>query len=234
MLGFRMNRETATALLVLVLAFPCVSSDVASKYRKLRFEFASTDEFNPYALQAVEKGMIQQAMEYWHKKEEGKAFEKFREILKIYPYSIETHRRMADGYEILLDNAISEEDRRSIQELEKEHRDICSGLLLSITEGKEGKSRETAFQVITISEEYWTMYYLGYRPLEQELTPDGLFDVLTVEDRDGNRQRFFFNTKYFVEAKGIQKNVDKISDRESGARSAGVQSEVNEHGRVVE
>jgi Domain of unknown function (DUF4919) len=79
------------------------------------------------------------------------------------------------------------------------HKYMAEGLLNSIKAKADGKTTETAFQVISINEEYGLMRSMGLRPIKQSLLQDKghYFDVLTVIDPQTNQE----STVYF--------NVDK-------------------------
>lgn len=76
------------------------------------------------------------------------------------------------------------------------HKFMTDGLLNSIKSKSDGKSIETAFQVISINEEYGLLRSMGLRPIKQSLLQDKghSFDVLTVVDPQTNQQSLvYFN-----------------------------------------
>ena len=76
------------------------------------------------------------------------------------------------------------------------HRAIFRGLVNSILSSGDGKSKETAWVVINVHEEYVILRVLGYKPsgtsLEQK---DGhSYDLMKVTKiEDGTQQTFYFN-----------------------------------------
>jgi hypothetical protein len=69
-------------------------------------------------------------------------------------------------------------------------------LVDSIVRQGDGKSFETAFQVISVDEEYAVLAVFGLVRVEQSLVEHGgsEFDVLTVRSRkSGNEFQLFFN-----------------------------------------
>ncbi|MEK6283187.1 MAG: DUF4919 domain-containing protein [Acidobacteriota bacterium] len=80
------------------------------------------------------------------------------------------------------------------------HKYVADGLLNSIKAKGDGKNIETAYEVISINEEYGLMRSMELRPIKQALIPDKehFFDAITVIDPQTNQQRLI----YF--------NVDKV------------------------
>ena len=76
------------------------------------------------------------------------------------------------------------------------HKYMVEGLLNSIKASNDGKSKEKAFEVISINEEYGLIRSLGVRPINQALVEDKghSYDVITVVDPQTNQQsQIFFN-----------------------------------------
>lgn len=74
------------------------------------------------------------------------------------------------------------------------HKYMTDGLLSSIKSSFDGKSKETAFQVISTSEEYGLMRSLGLRPIKQALLEDKghMFDAITVIDPQTNQESILY------------------------------------------
>jgi hypothetical protein len=76
------------------------------------------------------------------------------------------------------------------------HKFMVDGLLNSIKSSMDGKSKEKAFEVISINEEYGLIRSLGLRPIQQALQEDKghYYDVITVVDPQTNQQsQLYFN-----------------------------------------
>lgn len=76
------------------------------------------------------------------------------------------------------------------------HKFMVDGLLNSIKGSVDGKSKEKAFEVISINEEYGLIRSLGLRPIQQGLQEDKghFYDVITVIDPQTNQQsQLYFN-----------------------------------------
>ena len=174
-------------------------ADEEPDYRKLRYEFAGKKGYKPYAIQAIEQANIADAMEHWTNNAEARAFEVFEEVLEIYPWSIETHRRMADGFEIILEGELSEEQRKLFTRLEAKHRRIYKGLVGSILKDSDGKTPETAFKVITLPEQAWVLHELGIQPKSRSSNVEKGLDIYVVDGEDGEEFNVYFDVSILVE-----------------------------------
>ena len=81
-------------------------------------------------------------------------------------------------------------------DLERLHRFIADGLLQSIASRGDGKTQETAYQVIDISEEYALFRSMNLTPKGQAAGPAGadgrIVDRTTVVDRRTSEERVMF------------------------------------------
>ncbi len=75
------------------------------------------------------------------------------------------------------------------------HRFMADGLLASIKSTKDGKTPETAFEVISVSEEYGLMRSLELRPIKQSLIENKghYLDALVVLDKTNQQSTVYFN-----------------------------------------
>ena len=76
------------------------------------------------------------------------------------------------------------------------HRYVFDGLLNSIRNSGDGKSREKAFVVISTDEEYVLLNYLGLRTTQQALLNDKghSYDLMTALDPNTNQSvEYYFN-----------------------------------------
>lgn len=87
---------------------------------------------------------------------------------------------------------------RELQETEKAdfHKAVFNGLLKSITDSGDGKSKESAFVVISVDEEYVVLRVMGLRPNKQSVAHDGghSYDVMeTIDSASGKAVTLYFN-----------------------------------------
>lgn len=75
------------------------------------------------------------------------------------------------------------------------HRFMADGLLASIKSSNDGKAPETAFHVISVSEEYGLMRSLELRPTKQSLIENKghYLDALIVLDKTNQQSTVYFN-----------------------------------------
>ena len=75
------------------------------------------------------------------------------------------------------------------------HKFMTDGLLNSIKASGDGKTVATAFEVISINEEYGLVRSLGLRPIKQGLVHDKgrNYDALTVIDQTNQQSTIYFN-----------------------------------------
>jgi len=118
-------------------------------------------------------------------------------LSKGFP-NIEVHAICAQAYE-----AIGNSERA------KFHHDVTTGLIRSIISTGDGKTKETAFEVIGTFEEYIIMSVLGFpRPASQSLIagkPHN-YDYLQVDDpKTAAKVGIYFNIDAFFPMKGLEK-----------------------------
>ena len=75
------------------------------------------------------------------------------------------------------------------------HKFMVEGLLNSIKGKNDGKSVDTAYEVISINEEYGLIRSLGLRPIKQGLVQEKghSYDAITVVDPEGKESTLYFN-----------------------------------------
>lgn len=118
---------------------------------------------------------------------EGKNFERVIHLSESYllrcPVDIHTHYFRAIAF---LETGRAAEG--------KPHYDWFEGLIRSILASGDGKSPETAYVTISISEEYAALSYLRLKPKQQGLVSNpSKRDHFVVEDESGKRSELWFN-----------------------------------------
>ena len=108
-------------------------------------------------------------------------------MLSIDYTDMEAHKILRQTYKALGDIAN-----------EKKHHDIEFGLLNSIVKNGDGKTCQTAWPVIQITEEYFILQMIGAKLLRQSLdNTGGLCDKMEVQTNDGNRTYYFEVSRVF-------------------------------------
>lgn len=182
-------------LFVVICPLAGFSEDIQPDYQRLRFEFAAKEGFNPLAISMKEEKLKNEALEHFRKDEIGEGLNKFKEIIDIYPYSLETHKMTVIVCEKTLPRIKDEMSKEPLVVLKKEHEQAYNGIIKSIVRNNNGESPKQAFKVITISEEYATLDYLGLEVKSQRLlNVAGIpYDVLEAEDKKGNKKDIYFD-----------------------------------------
>jgi hypothetical protein len=196
----------------LMTLIPCVASCNDVDYEAMRLQFASREDFKPYAIAAFEKALIDEAMKAWKTGDIVKATEMLNKVLAAYPVSIMAHRVFADMAQRLIEKTEDPQYKKGLRDLEKKHRTLCEGLLKSILSSGDGKTAKTAYKVITIPEEYMVLWYLGLQFEVVALEHDGTksFDVITAKNRAGGKEKLYFDVTILMNSQkksGFQEGV---------------------------
>ena len=108
-----------------------------------------------------------------------------KKMLSIDYTDMEAHKILQQTYKILGD-----ETNRN------KYHDIEFGLLNSIVKNGDGKTCQTAWPVVQVTEEYFILQMIGAKLLKQSLDhTGGLCDKMEVQTREGNRTLYFDVTK---------------------------------------
>lgn len=155
--------------------------DPSVNFTELRYAFYESPNYNPYA-----------PMMSYRPMNAAIAQKNYEEALKI-----------AEG--VLAKNFVEINAHMTAQIAYQEtgntekaafHKFMVDGLLNSIKSSVDGKSKEKAFEVISINEEYGLIRSLGLRAIKQALLEDKghSYDVITVVDPATNQQTdLYFN-----------------------------------------
>ena len=185
-----MNRYLRrTAAVVLLFSTTCLCSQEhdresrALTYRKMRIEYSKSKDYDPYA-----SGLEEIQLNADRLLEEGKfdeCLEQVEDGLVIYRFNIQ----------FLVDKAAA---LRAIGKTKRadEIRAKWMSLIDSILLGSDGSSFESAFQVISVAEEYAVLNLFRLRPTKQMLVEHEAseYDVVNVAtDDDGTERSIYFN-----------------------------------------
>lgn len=142
----------------------------AEAHRKLRFDYAESAEYNPYATEPREC-----------RQRGGELLEKddFAAAIAEADKGLETDRFNID---LLMIKAAAQRGAGQ-EEQADETRRLWMALVDSILQHGDGRSFETAFDVISVAEEYSLLRIMRLEPVDQRLmSNDGhQFDVFTVQ-----------------------------------------------------
>ena len=157
-------------------------SDPAMDFTALRYAYADNP---PKDAKKVEPEASKTMFSAYRSKDYGKAIEYAEKILNGSYVDINAHLVAAAAYK-----------EKKNAEKERFHRYVAEGLIKSILNSGNGKSRETAFVVISTSEEYVILRVLGLMIGSQSLeSADGHhYDRLDANDPNTNKTvTLYFN-----------------------------------------
>lgn len=150
-------------------------------YRALRFAYFETAAFSPFAGMMISRSLWTVVnQENW-----AEAVKQAEAVLENNYVDVNAHMV-----------AFIAHRQQGNEEKAKLHRRWADGLLDSIRAGGDGKSPETAWHVISVSEEYALLRAMNLRPVSQSLLNEKghAYDALkTVDSRTNTEATFYFN-----------------------------------------
>jgi hypothetical protein len=161
------------------------SGDTSIDYARLRFSFTKTKDYNPYSPDDADRNAMFEALNG----------ENFDDAVK------HAQAVLGKNYVDLDAHFISRIGYRELKNTEKFnfHSTVLKGLMDSIYESGDGQAPESAFIVISTSEEYFLLRMNGFRSIAQKgLEREGLkFDELEAEKiKSGEKRKFYFNIDF--------------------------------------
>jgi len=159
------------------------SGDLGIDFKALRMKYTETKNYTPGGLSPEIRNRMYTAM---NEKRYQDARAMAEDVLKKNFVDISAHLVAGMANEALGDTAKFEF-----------HKQVFSGLISSIMDDGDGQSRENAFTVISIPEEYAVLDYLRLtRDKQFSASGDGhMYDVFSVTDKEsGGTLKLYFNT----------------------------------------
>lgn len=164
------------------------SGETNIDYKAFRFSFIESKQFilarkQSSILDSLKRDMYDQMS----KSDYQKIIKVTKEMLSIDYTCLIAHKILRQTYKIIGDTINA-----------KKYKAIQFGLLHSITDNGNGKSCETAWQVIQIEEEYFMLNMMDAKLLKQSIcNKKGLYDKLEVNTDEGNKTYYFETSKVF-------------------------------------
>ena len=145
-------------------------------FGKLRDAYAESPDYDPYSTKTMD--LLQQMREAGNRDDCQTVVARAKSILEIQFVSIDAHLYAASCYDKLGQSAEAARERT-----------IGRGLIQSIMKSGDGKSAKTAFNVISVAEEYAVLLTLNIQHSQQALMDiDGSsYDVFTVKTQGGDK-----------------------------------------------
>jgi len=151
-------------------------------FTRLRQAYVDSAQYDPYGVEeATARGAMVKA---FSERDCDGALKHAQTILDKNYLHIDAHFAAAMCYQ-----------RSQQVKEEQQHRAMALGLLNSVKGSGDGKTPETAYVVIAISEEYSLLSVLRLKKVRQALanTPGHKVDAMIVQDRSGAEFTVFFN-----------------------------------------
>lgn len=187
-------RRLALLLLVTLLALPgraatyeelltrAKAQDPTLNFTELRLAYTQTEGYSPYEFDSETRDAAVQALK---NQDYARAAQLADKLLSDNYLDLEGH---------LLAHAAAK--RQKDEASAKQHEYMLDGLFKAITDSGDGKSTRTAWQVISVREEYIVCQMMEARVLKQSLIQENghNYDQLTVRrEKDSQDRDLFFN-----------------------------------------
>jgi len=157
-------------------------------YKAFRFSFVESKQFIlAYEQSSILDSLRRDMYDQMNKSDYQRIIKITKEMLSIDYTSLIAHKILRQTYRIIGDSINA-----------KKYKAIQFGLLRSITDNGNGKSCETAWQVIQIEEEYFMLNMIDAKLLKQSIcNKKGCYDKLEVNTDEGNKTYYFETSKVF-------------------------------------
>lgn len=145
---------------------------IAAKYTKLRLDYAKSKDYDPYDREYQDAAKKADSLFYKEKKQR-EALAVIEPFIKKNPYCVYLLQTKASMLRAM--GKTNEAD---------EVRQTWFGIINSIMASGDGKSFQTAMQVISVAEEYDVLRVLKWEMVDQAMTNHGshFYDILTVKN----------------------------------------------------
>jgi hypothetical protein len=156
-------------------------------YRDFRDSFLESEQFRVAADKKTDLDSLRKTMhELMKKAKYADIVEIAKKMLSIDYTDMEAHKILQQTYKTLRDAAN-----------QKKYHDIEFGLLNSIVKSGDGKTCQTGWPVIQVTEEYFILDMLGAKLLKQSIDNKGPCDRMEVETDQGKKVYYFEISKVF-------------------------------------
>lgn len=157
-------------------------------YREFRESFLESEQFRTATKQQPDLSSLRQTMhELMKKSKYAEIIDVAKKMLSIDYTDMEAHKILQQTYKILGDTANR-----------NKYHDIEFGLLNSIVKRGDGKTCQTAWPVIQVTEEYFILNMIGAKVLKQSTdNTGGLCDKMEVQTDRGKQVYYFEISKVF-------------------------------------
>jgi hypothetical protein len=170
-------------------------------YLAERRALAAGSDYRPYSLAALERGLLD---EHFKRANDTKftimeVNEPLKQLIAAYPLGIAPNLTVAGFLEYVANNVEGSAPDREMLGIAKDYRATAQGIIDSILSTGDGKSLDTAWEVINQNEEYSLLEHLELTPKSQALVFEKgrPYDVFTVQAKDGSERKVIFDVSLF-------------------------------------
>ncbi|MFA5299821.1 MAG: DUF4919 domain-containing protein [Lutibacter sp.] len=161
-------------------------------YKTFRDNFIKSDQFKVASKKNAEfKKLTDQMYNQMSESDFNSVISTTKQMLSIDYTSMKAHQILRQTYKIIGDT-INADKYKTIQ----------FGLLNSIVNNGDGKSCETGWPVIQISEEYFILEMLDVKLIEQAIdNKNGVCDRMEVKNENGEKSTYYFEISKVFEGR---------------------------------
>lgn len=170
-------------------------------YRAERLKLAQDANYNPYPLVLMQRTLLEKHFQLANdpKATIDEINAPLKKLLDLYPLGIQVNYAVADFLEYVAKQAEPSDLNQGLLDIAKKKREKADAILQSILSSGDGKSADTAFQVINTLEEYAVLDHLGLEASDQSLltAPKKQLDRFSTKDKSGVSHSVYFDISLF-------------------------------------
>lgn len=188
-------------VVILFFLIPHFANASEENYLQARMELAKAEDYNPYPLQIMHLGFLQE--HYKLASDPEKSIQEINEPLKqlsdIYPLGIQVNNAIADFLEYVADNSGDNVNTKSLLDVATKKRSKARAILSTILVSGDGKAPSSAYKVINIIEEDAVLEHFGFIKVSQSVIEVNSipYDELVVNDKNGVKNKLYFDISLF-------------------------------------
>lgn len=170
-------------------------------YLAERRALAARADYRPYPLMLLERALLDEHFKRFNdeKYSIAEANEPLKKLIDAYPLGIASNLAIANFLEHVADHIEGSPPDQELLEVADRYRATAQGVIDSILSTGNGESPGTAWEVISVNEEYSILEYLELEPESQALVSvdDRTYDLITAEAKDGRERKVYFDITLF-------------------------------------
>lgn len=171
------------------------------RYLVQRMAMANDPNYDPYSLTFLEQTLLNK--HFTLAKDATNSIEQLNEPLKaldkVNPLSVRLNLVLAKFLSYVAKQSKDAEQKQALTQVAEQKRMRAAAVLQSILNSGNGKTPETAYVVINLTEEHAVLDHFNLRKDKQALMErDGKqYDVITAKEKDGQKHTLYFDINHF-------------------------------------